>query len=159
MSGDTRRSASLEANARGADLLVHEALAPRLVRELERAAAAAGRANLARIAADIPGYHTSPVEAAAVASAAGARHLLLTHVVPPLPLPGLDQVFLEGVGEAFGGGVTLGRDGTRVSHRRLRRRGGLAAMKVLRTPEERFRSLPVARAALAAFGLERSAAS
>ena len=79
------------------------------------AAAAAGRANLAKITADIPDYHTSPVEAAEVAQAAGARHLLFYHVVPPLPLPGLEQVFLDGVSDVYDGGVTLGRDGTLIS--------------------------------------------
>jgi ribonuclease Z len=115
VSGDTKKSASLEANSRGVDLLVHEALSPGLVKELHDAAAASGRVNLAKITADIPGYHTSPVEAAEVAKAAGAKHLLFTHVVPPLPLPGLDQIYLEGVDEVFRGGVTLGRDGTTVS--------------------------------------------
>jgi ribonuclease Z len=115
VSGDTKRSESLAAQAQGVDLLVHEALAPQLVAQLNRAAAAAGRANLAKITADIPSYHTTPLEAAQLAATAGARHLLFTHVIPPLPVPGLDAVFLEGVAEAFSGGVTLGRDGTRVS--------------------------------------------
>ena len=73
-----------------------------------------GRAN-GKITADIPSYHTSPVEAAEIARAAGVRHLLFYHVVPPLPLPGLDAAFLAGVPGAFDGGVTLGRDGTLVS--------------------------------------------
>jgi hypothetical protein len=30
-------------------------------------------------------------------------------------LPGLDQVFLDGVDDAFDGGVTLGQDGTWIS--------------------------------------------
>ncbi len=115
VSGDTAKSENLAAQARGVDLLVHEALAPQLVARMSAAAAAAGRANLAKITADIPAYHTTPVEAAEIASAAGAKHLLFYHVVPPLPLPGLDRVFLEGVSGAFAGGVTLGRDGVLVS--------------------------------------------
>jgi ribonuclease Z len=115
ISGDTRKSENLAARVRGVDLLVHEALAPELVGRIQAAAAAAGRANLAKLASDIPDYHTTPVEAAEVAAAAGARHLLLHHVVPPLPLPGLDAAFLEGVSDAFPGGVTLGRDGTLIS--------------------------------------------
>ncbi len=115
LSGDTARSENLAAQARGVDLLVHEALAPQLVARMNAAATAAGRANLAKITADIPDYHTTPVEAAAIASAAGAKHLLFYHVVPPLPLPGLDRVFFEGVSGAFAGGVTLGRDGVLVS--------------------------------------------
>jgi ribonuclease Z len=115
VSGDTAKSANLEASARGVDLLVHEALAPQLVARMNAAATAAGRTNLAKITADIPDYHTSPVEAAQIAQATGAKHLLFYHVVPPLPLPGLDRVFLEGVSDAYAGGVTLGRDGTLIS--------------------------------------------
>ena len=115
ISGDTRKSANLLRNAMGVDLLVHEALSPRLVGLASDAAAAAGRANVAQILKDIPDYHTTPVEAAEIARDAGARHLLYTHVVPPLPVPGLESVFLEGVSETYGGGVTLGRDGALVS--------------------------------------------
>jgi ribonuclease Z len=97
------------------DLLVHEALAPHLVKRLHDAAEAAGRANVAKITNDILDYHATPVEAAESATAAGAKHLLFYHVIPPLALPGLDRVFLEGVSDAFAGGVTLGRDGTLIS--------------------------------------------
>jgi ribonuclease Z len=115
ISGDTKKSANLAAQVRGVDLLVHEALAPQLVARIQAAATAAGRANLAKLTADIPDYHTSPVEAAEIASEAGASHLLFYHVVPPLLLPGLDVAFLAGVSDAFAGPVTLGRDGTWIS--------------------------------------------
>jgi ribonuclease Z len=85
------------------------------VKRLNAVATSAGRANIAKIANDILDYHTTPVEAAEIAQAAGAKHLLFTHVVPPLPVPGLEVVFLEGVDDAFAGGVTLGRDGTLIS--------------------------------------------
>jgi len=115
VSGDTKKSDSLLAQARGVDLIVHEALSPKLVGILHDAAQSAGNSALAKVMTDIPGYHTTPVEAAELAKAAGARHLLFYHVVPPLPVPGLEGVFLEGVSSAFSGGVTLGRDGTRIS--------------------------------------------
>jgi ribonuclease Z len=115
ISGDTARSESLLRNARGADLLVHEALAAEIVGAMREGALAAGNERLARILIDIPDYHTTPVEAAEVAQAAGVRHLLYYHVVPPLLLPGLEAAFLRGVSDAYAGGVTLGRDGTRVT--------------------------------------------
>jgi ribonuclease Z len=115
VSGDTKKSAQLAAQARGVDLLVHEALSARLVMRMNAAATAAGRANVAKITRDILDYHTTPVEAAELATETGAKHLLLTHIVPPLPVPGLDVVFLDGVSDAYAGGVTLGRDGTLVS--------------------------------------------
>ncbi|MBY0401160.1 MBL fold metallo-hydrolase [Myxococcota bacterium] len=59
VSGDTAKSPNLEAHAKGVDLLVHEALSPELVGRLHAAAERAGRANLAKIPADIPDYHTS----------------------------------------------------------------------------------------------------
>ncbi len=115
VSGDTRKSESLLTQARGVDLIVHEALSPQLVAILHDAAESAGNAGLAKITTDIPDYHTTPVEAGELAQAAGARHLLFYHVVPPLPVPGLESAFLDGVSGAFSGGITLGRDGTRIS--------------------------------------------
>ena len=100
--------------ARDVDLLVHEALAPQLVRVMERAALANGMQNRAKIMADILDYHASPVEAAQSAQTAGARHLLFYHVVPPLLVPGMQAAFLEGVTDAYSGDVSVGRDGTRV---------------------------------------------
>lgn len=115
LSGDTRRSDSVVAAARGVDVLVHEALSPELVAILNRAARAAGRDNLAKITADIVSYHTTPVEAAEIARDAGARYLLLYHIVPPLPLPPLEEEFVEGVAEVYDGPVRVGRDGDLVS--------------------------------------------
>ena len=112
VSGDTSRSPVLEEQARGVDLLVHDALSARLVGVMRRAAEEAGQTARAKIMADIPDYHATPVEAAETARAVGAGHLLLYHIVPPLPLWGLEAVFLEGVGDAWDGPVTLGRDGT-----------------------------------------------
>ncbi len=115
VSGDTIRSAEIERMAEGADLLVHEALAPHLVGLMTEAAEANGMTGRAKITRDILDYHATPVDAAQTAQAAGARHLLFYHIVPPLLVPGLEAAFLQGVSEAYSGGVTLGRDGTRVS--------------------------------------------
>ena len=115
LSGDTNKSANLQHFAQGVDLLVHEALAPQLVKIMAESAARAGRARLAKIMGDILDYHASPVQAAEVARDSGAGHLLYYHVVPPLPLPPLEEIFLEGVDEVYSGPVTLGRDGTLVT--------------------------------------------
>jgi ribonuclease Z len=115
LSGDTRKSANLQSFAEDVDLLVHEALSPELVALIERGAAAAGRTNIEKIAADIVDYHTSPVEAAEIARDARVGNLVYYHIVPPLPLAPLEAVFLEGVDEVFDGPVSVGRDGTWVS--------------------------------------------
>jgi ribonuclease Z len=114
VSGDTKKSANLERFAEGVDLLIHEALSPDLMGVIERAAENVGNRAMAAIARDVLDYHTSPVEAAESAQAVGAGHLLYYHVVPPMPIPGLASVFLEGVSQVYEGAVTLGRDGTTI---------------------------------------------
>lgn len=112
ISGDTKKSANLQNLSRGVDLLVHEALSPTLVGVMTRGAAAAGKANIEKITVDIVDYHTSPVEAAEIARAAGVGFLLFYHIVPPLPLAPLRSVFLDGVDDVYDGPVAIGRDGT-----------------------------------------------
>ena len=115
VSGDTARSANLETVANGADVLVHEALAPNLVGILQQSAAQSGRDKLAHIFHDIPGYHTTPSEAAASAKAAGVKALVLTHIVPAIPTPMLEPAFLNGAGKVFTGPFWIGHDGDLVS--------------------------------------------
>ena len=111
VSGDTVKSANLQEFAQGVDLLVHEGLSPRLVAQMNKAATRVGNEIIARISADIPDYHTTPVEAAEIARDAGVGHLLFYHVIPPTPLPGLQSAWLSGVDEVFER-YTLGEDGT-----------------------------------------------
>ncbi len=115
VSGDTRKSANLAQFAKGVDLLVHEALSPELVNVITAGAIDAGATNIEQITHDIQGYHTSPVEAAEIAEAAGAKHLLYYHLVPALPFKRLEPIFLRGVSKAYRGGVTLGQDRTWIS--------------------------------------------
>ncbi len=114
ISGDTVKSANLERVAAGTDLLVHEALAPRLVTELTAGAEAAGNERLAKLTRDILTYHTTPVEAAEIARDAGVDQLLYYHIVPPLLVAPMETIFLEGVDDVYDGPVTVGRDGTLV---------------------------------------------
>ena len=111
LSGDTAPSPSLIAAARGADLLVHEALQPKLVALLTDALAAKGIANTAQITRDIQDYHTSPEQAADAASAAGVKQLLLNHIVPQMPYRFAYPAFLGDAARHFAGPITLGEDG------------------------------------------------
>jgi len=115
ISGDTSASPRVEAMAQGADLLVHEGLAPNLVAVQRNAALAHGRANLAAILHDILSYHTTPEQAAAIAERAHVRMLLFTHVIPPLPLQALDGPFLGRSRTIFHGPIQVGRDGDFIS--------------------------------------------
>ncbi len=111
VSGDTAKSANLQQFAQGVDILVHEALSPRMVGLLHDGAVKAGNKVMAKITDDILDYHASPVEAAEIARDAGVGQLVYYHVVPPLIFPGAEAVWLEGVDEVFEN-HTLSQDGT-----------------------------------------------
>ncbi|WP_300574458.1 MBL fold metallo-hydrolase [Phenylobacterium sp.] len=115
LSGDTTPSPVVEAQARGADLLVHEALSIDLVNRQRAAAEAAGRTNLAQIFGDITDYHTTPEQAAQLAERAGVKFLLLNHIVPPLALRALEGPFLGEARDQFSGPLQVGRDGDLIS--------------------------------------------
>ncbi|MCC6918855.1 MAG: MBL fold metallo-hydrolase [Alphaproteobacteria bacterium] len=109
-SGDTAKSDSLVRHAQGADVLIHEAMLKTTVAEMEAAAARHGRTPFAKILHDIPDYHASPRDAAETAAEAGVAHLVLSHLIPPLPHWLGARVFLRdtGVGQVD---VRLGYDG------------------------------------------------
>lgn len=115
VSGDTSPSESLTRNAQGADVLVHEGLAPNLVAVQRKAALAAGRANYAAVMHDILSYHSAPEAVAREAQTAKVRRLLFYHVIPPLPVRALDGPFLGRSRELFDGKVQVGRDGDFIS--------------------------------------------
>ena len=111
ISGDTAYSENLVANSKDSDLLIHEAQANELVKEMQAAAAKAGRANLAKILSDIPSYHTSPVEAAKAANEAGAEWLILTHLTPPPDNRVTERMFMRGVKKVRPRNVKFAEDG------------------------------------------------
>jgi ribonuclease Z len=111
VSGDTKKSATVIRHARGADVLVHEALAAAMIEPVTRYARAQGLGRWAKLTADVATYHTTPVEAAEIAEAAGVRLLVLTHIVPPLPNVLARRMFLSGVSAQWDGEVVLGADG------------------------------------------------
>jgi ribonuclease Z len=111
VSGDTAKSPAVALAARGADVLVHEALAKPLVARMREGAERAGRSRVARILGDIPSYHTSPVEAAETANEAGVRLLVLYHLAPPPPNAFALRVFTRGVADVRTGAWTVADDG------------------------------------------------
>ena len=115
ISGDTAPSDVLVENAKGADLLVHEAQANHMVARMERAAAAAGNAATAKIFADIPSYHTTPEVAARLAEEAGVGELVLTHLTPAPDNRVARAIFMRGVSKIRKRNVRIAEDGMLVS--------------------------------------------
>jgi ribonuclease Z len=114
ISGDTRKSDVVIANARDADLLLHEALATHLVDRASARAKELGLARTGKMAHDITDYHSTPVQAAEVAQAAGVHELVLTHIFPPLPNALARHLFLAGTADAYHGKLVLGEDRMRI---------------------------------------------
>ncbi|MDO9489587.1 MAG: MBL fold metallo-hydrolase, partial [Sphingomonadaceae bacterium] len=53
----------------------------------------------------------SPEQAADHAQAAGVKHLLFTHILPPLPFRSAYPAFLGDARRRFDGSITVGEDG------------------------------------------------
>jgi ribonuclease Z len=112
VSGDTKKVQNIVRFAKGADVLVHEALNARMVEMLAAALEHDGKARQAKMTRDTIDYHTTPAEAAGIADEAGVPLLVLTHLMPPLPNALMRHMFLEDVSPARGKGDTmLARDG------------------------------------------------
>lgn len=111
ISGDTAKSANLEKVCNGVDIIVHDALQPAMVKEMQAALEARGNANAAKIMFDIQDYHASPEDAAESAQAADAKMLVLSHLVPPLPMAYLYPAFLGDAENRFDGEIVVGEDG------------------------------------------------
>ena len=115
ISGDTVKSTNVAKHSQGVDVLLHEALSITLVNFINKQTKKAGRDNLVKITHDITDYHTTPVQAAEIAEQAKVKHLVFNHIVPPLRIATMEEIFLQGVEEAFSGDYTLGKDGTLIS--------------------------------------------
>ncbi|WP_338465723.1 MBL fold metallo-hydrolase [Novosphingobium sp. ZN18A2] len=114
LSGDTTYSPTLASAAKGSDVVFHEAMNMQMVRQMGAALKKRGQANTAQIMHDIQSYHSSPEDAAKVAQQAGARLLVLYHLVPPLPSRLMDAAFMGNAPTMFNGKIVVGRDGLRV---------------------------------------------
>ena len=86
-----------------------------LMKLLQEGARDAKRDKLEQLMKDITDYHTSPVQAAEIAQQAQVSYLLLNHIAPPLPLPGLVDAFLKGTADVFKGKIQVAKDGDLLS--------------------------------------------
>jgi len=110
ISGDTVPCDSLKKQSQGVDVLFHEALQPAMIKMIHDQAGLSPSPSISKIMADIPGYHTSPEDAARIAQGAGVKRLVLYHILPPLP-PLLNSMFLGDAAKYYIGPITLGTDG------------------------------------------------
>jgi len=111
ISGDTNPCPGLVNGARDAGILVCDSMNRDMMNQLQGNLRNAGQELEATLLADAHSYHASTHDAARVAAEAGVKHLVLSHVMPPIPEEGpLLEEFLSGVDAIFAGKVTVGRD-------------------------------------------------
>jgi ribonuclease Z len=115
ITGDTKKTPSVQVLSKNVDILVHEALQPTLVKVLEDEFALRNMANTSQIMRDILNYHTTPEEAAVQAATAGAKELVLNHIVPPLPVRFAYPAFLGDAAKFYDKPITVGEDGMLIS--------------------------------------------
>lgn len=105
ISGDTTASENLVRLAKGADVLVHEALfVPGVERMVSRVP------NASRLRESILSHHTTAEEAGRVAQAAGVKTLVLSHLIPPDDPDVTEQMWIDAARQHFGGTIVVGRD-------------------------------------------------
>jgi ribonuclease BN (tRNA processing enzyme) len=106
ISGDTAPSDNLVALARGADVLVHDALYDAAA--VERLVA--GVANAATLRQSVLSHHTTAEDAGRLAQAAGVKTLVLSHLIPAEDPAVTDQMWIAAARTHFRGTVILGKD-------------------------------------------------
>lgn len=111
ISGDTTKVPSVVAISKDVDILLHEALQPKLVGLLGEAFTRKSMDNLAHVMRDILSYHTTPEEAAQVAAESGAKQLVFNHIVPPMPVRFGYPAFVGDAAQFYKGPITVGEDG------------------------------------------------
>lgn len=105
ISGDTKYSANLIALAKGADVLVHEAIYPEAVDRL-----VSNVANAPDLKRSILSHHTSAEDVGRVAAAAGVKMVVLSHLIPAEDPEVTEQMWLAAVAKHFKGAVVVGSD-------------------------------------------------
>lgn len=115
VSGDTIRSANLEAVSQGVDVLVHEVLSGALIGGAARALESAGNEQTAKLLRDTLDYHTFPADVHALAADAKVKLLVLSHLVPPLPAAQAEGVFMRGRAEDAPNEAVVGTDGMHIA--------------------------------------------
>ncbi len=116
LSGDTSLCDSLAAAARGADLLVCEAMNLPMMEQRIAGLNAAGMTRESGLLSDVPSYHIATDQIAALAHDAGVGEIVLTHIIPPITNdPGQVAAFGAGMSDVYAGPIRVARDTERVA--------------------------------------------
>jgi ribonuclease BN (tRNA processing enzyme) len=105
ISGDTTPTKALIELAKGADVLVHDALfEPAIDRMVARVP------NAQSLKRSILSHHTSAEDAGRVASEAGVKMLVLSHLIPADDPDVTEQMWIDAARRNFNGEIVVGKD-------------------------------------------------
>ena len=105
ISGDTAPSDNLVKLAQGVDVLVHSAMYPPAIDRL-----VARVPNATALKASILAHQTSAEDAGRIAQAAGAKTLVLSHLVPPDDPEVTDDMWIQAARVHYRGPIVVGKD-------------------------------------------------
>ena len=105
ISGDTAFNPELAEFAKGADVLVHEAMYVPAIEALIKRVPNAGR-----LRAHLMNSHTSTEDVGRIAEKAGVKTLVLSHLVPGDDSSITDEQWAEDARKHFGGRIIVGKD-------------------------------------------------
>jgi ribonuclease Z len=109
ISGDTNPCQGLLNGAKNAGILVCDSMNQQMMKVLESQLRSDGNDIQAALLEDAHSYH-APIEAMAeTAQQAGVKHLVISHMLPPVPAEQESQ-FMMGLDQVFSGKITVGRD-------------------------------------------------
>lgn len=118
ISGDTVKVPVMAEMAKGADILVHDATQKQMVIgmiQFLKGRPTPAEQRLGAMSEEMLAYHATTEDIAQIAVQAGVKKLVLTHLVPSIPLSVDDAPFTAGITPVFGGTVLVGRDGMRIN--------------------------------------------
>jgi len=116
ISGDTTYSENTRKHAKGADLLIHEAVNMEMMGIIKSVITKYDTGinpdRMDRIAA----VHTPTHDLAKLAAEASVDTLVVTHLIPPVPALSIaENYFTEGMEDIFSGELIVARDGMRIT--------------------------------------------
>jgi ribonuclease Z len=115
ISGDTNPCPGLLNGASGADILVCDSMHVPMMQQMEERVRDVNPVT-AELLKDAHDYHAHVGDVAKLAQEAGVKHLVLSHVMPPVLDEGpMLEMFTAGLDAAFTGKITVGKDLMRLS--------------------------------------------
>lgn len=109
ISGDTNPCAGLLNGSKDADIMVCDSMNVNMMQGLEERLRGIGNANQAALLEDAHSYHAPISGMAELAQNAGVKHLVLSHLIPPVT-DDLAPQFVAGLDKVFSGKLTVGKD-------------------------------------------------